>query len=289
MSPPVVSVCIPVLNGGRFVAAAVMSCLAQSFREFEVVVFDNGSTDGTAEIVGQINDPRVRLFSSDVTVPIEQSWNSVVKASQGEFVKLLCADDILAPTCLERQLAELRAPANARAVFAFSPRRIIASNGNTLLRGRPYQQRNGIVSSGQATENVIRMGRNIFGEPLAVLFRRAAYSEAGGFRGERPYCIDLDLWCRMLEFGDAVFVREEAGAFRVSEDSLSVRLVGQQSRQQSEFLLELYRRKAGCNAWHYYLLGRCRSYVRVAARAALYVTLGLLARSNRFLKYGHRS
>ena len=107
---PAVSVCIPTFNYGRFLPDAIKSVLAQTFTDFELVVVDNASTDATAELMEAFvrSDPRIRFFRNAENVGIVKNFNRALGHATGDYVKILCADDLLAPAALERSLAVIR-------------------------------------------------------------------------------------------------------------------------------------------------------------------------------------
>lgn len=95
-----ISVVIPLYNKEAIVERSVGSVLSQSFRDFEVVVVDDGSTDRSAEIVRDINDPRIRLVSQENGGP-SKARNTGVREAKGEWILFLDADDELLPGALE--------------------------------------------------------------------------------------------------------------------------------------------------------------------------------------------
>jgi glycosyltransferase involved in cell wall biosynthesis len=240
MKKPTVSVCIPVYNGRKFIGAAIESVLAQSFGDFELVIADNCSTDGTVDVIRQFTDPRIRLIVNEQNLGPERNWNTVAEAAGADLVKLLCADDVLFPQCLERQVGIMQSAANA-GVSICCGRRVIVDE-----EGRPRLQRWGTVGlspgrvpGDEAFRAVVRSGTNPIGESCAVMFTAAAFAKAGGFSARRPYMIDVDLWVRMLLTGD-LFVDngEPVCAFRVSGGSWSNSLFTQQSAQARDFFRE---------------------------------------------------
>jgi glycosyltransferase involved in cell wall biosynthesis len=96
---PRVSIGVPVYNGERFIKEALDSLLAQSFADFELLISDNGSTDGTAEICRAYTaiDNRVSYFRSEENVGVNQNFNRVFALSSGEYFKWASADDVCAP------------------------------------------------------------------------------------------------------------------------------------------------------------------------------------------------
>jgi glycosyltransferase involved in cell wall biosynthesis len=103
---PKVSILIPVYNRKDYIAECIQSALDQTFTDFEVVVVDNASNDGTWEICEQFarKDTRVRIFQNDRNIGPVRNWLACVEKAQGEFGKILFSDDLLEPDCLERML-----------------------------------------------------------------------------------------------------------------------------------------------------------------------------------------
>lgn len=101
---PTVSVVIPVYNGERFLRDSVNSVLGQTFIDFEIVIVDDGSTDGSAEIVCTYTDTRIRLVSHVLNRGLAEARNTGIRSSRGNYVALLDSDDIAEPTRLADQV-----------------------------------------------------------------------------------------------------------------------------------------------------------------------------------------
>ena len=99
---PFFSIVIPAYNREKEILRAITSCLSQSFKEIEVVVVDDASTDGTAEVVAGLNDPRVRLVRHAVNRNVCPARNTGTAHSRGEWVVFLDSDDILLPGSLAK-------------------------------------------------------------------------------------------------------------------------------------------------------------------------------------------
>src|SRR5947208_2116898 len=105
---PRVSVILNCYNQCQWVAEAVESVLNQTFRDFELLIVDNGSSDKTPEILkAYSSDPRVRLFLHKENVAISRRFNEAVDAARGEFISFLYSDDYYLPRKLEKQVALL--------------------------------------------------------------------------------------------------------------------------------------------------------------------------------------
>ena len=132
MSGPRLTIGLPVFNGGAYIGAAVESVLRQTFENFELVVSDNNSSDGTVEIVQQAaaGDPRVRIRSHPTNIGAHNNYNSILPLSNAEYFKWMAHDDLLAPTYLERCVEAL--DRHPEVVLAFSNAAQIDENGEEL-------------------------------------------------------------------------------------------------------------------------------------------------------------
>jgi glycosyltransferase involved in cell wall biosynthesis len=97
---PYFSIVIPMYNRARFVARALNSCLSQDFTDFEIVVVDDGSTDGSADVVRRFTDPRIKLVCHEMNRGVCPARNTRVAAANGEWVIYLDSDDELLPGAL---------------------------------------------------------------------------------------------------------------------------------------------------------------------------------------------
>lgn len=115
-STPTVTVLIPVHNRVRYIRDAIDSILAQSFADFELLIIDDGSSDGSVEAVAAYRDRRLRLLRNETNLGIPASRNRGIDAARGEFLAFLDSDDRARPERLARQVAFLRAHSDYAAV-----------------------------------------------------------------------------------------------------------------------------------------------------------------------------
>lgn len=104
---PRVSVIVPVYNGWRYLGAAIDSILGQTFPDFELLVVDDGSTDGSREIARAYTDPRIRLISNETNLGESRTRNRGIQLARGAYIAMLDSDDIAYPQRLARQVAFL--------------------------------------------------------------------------------------------------------------------------------------------------------------------------------------
>jgi len=235
---PRVSVVLPAWNNEAYIRATMRSVLAQTFTDFELIVADHGSTDGTWEALQEFaDDPRVRLFRTPAGGGAERNWNRVSREATGELVKLVCGDDLLAPDALDRKVAAFDQH-DAGVVMVTSSRDVVDASGRTVLHDLGLGGLRGRVSGRVAIRRSVLRGANIFGEPMCVLLRRTALEAVGFWHGEPGFLIDQATYCRVLLRGDLVAVPGPLAAFRVSATQLSVDL----AREQAASAAEMHRR-----------------------------------------------
>lgn len=253
MSRPKVSVLIPVYNGARFLNAAIDSVLQQHYVDFELVICDNASVDETAAIVKAYTDARIRYHCNAQNIGLIPNWNMACSLARGTYIKLLPADDILYPNALQAQVAVLEADTEQSIAMVASARHIINDEGKVVLTRR--LSRSKISMSGTVAVNrVIQSGGNGLGEGGAVLFRASLMQKAGPFNSAIFYVLDLDQWFKFLQFGCVVYLPEVLSAFRVSSDSSSVRIAGQQRSDYIQFIKHVYKHRAyGLKPYNYYI------------------------------------
>ncbi|WP_445160702.1 glycosyltransferase family 2 protein [Mycobacterium sp. Dal123C01] len=278
---PLVSVVVPVYNGVSYIDATVQSILAQTFRDFELVVSDNASTDGTwGALQRYADDPRVRLTRLPSTIPGPENFNHVTGLAMGEFVKLVCADDVLYPDNLEVLVKELTA--HPSAVLAVSSKDVIDAGGRIVLRNRGLAGLSGEVTGATAIRHSALAGTNIFGEPPSVLFRRAALIDAGGWDPRFPYLLDLMTYSAVLlqSNGTLVAVPQSLWAFRLNAAQESARTqIQTQASQVIDFFRAMAAENPGLLDRRHLLIGSMRARLNAFARHAVYRWLGRRMRS----------
>jgi len=237
---PRVSVGIPAYNGEKYISTAVESVLAQTWADFELYVIDDASTDETLSKVRRYGDPRLRIINNEKNVGQEGNWNRVLREARGEFIKLLPQDDVLHPDCLRKQVEIFDNPANSSVVLTCCSRNIIDANGRILIK-RSFRNRRGRIQGLQAVRESVRSGTNLIGEPGSVLMKSDILPRAGLFSAANFYVIDLDLWARILLYGDLFVLPEPLCSFRVASGSASIRVASTQSKDFVAFVGRLDR------------------------------------------------
>jgi glycosyltransferase involved in cell wall biosynthesis len=231
---PKVSVCIPTYNYAHYISDAIESVLSQSFTDFELIVVDNCSSDNTPEVVNKYvrRDGRINYFVNKENLGFVNNFNECLRHASGEYVKILSADDLISPTCIERSVEILnRYPevafiGSARALVdcCLRPIRIIS-----------YADKFDIVEGFSVVRRCLINGVNYIGEPTAVVFRRQ-YA-ARGFDTAYKQLVDLEMWFHLLEQGKFAYVNEPLCSVRIHKDQQTNLNIGQLIHLDEPFML----------------------------------------------------
>ncbi len=186
---PRVSVVIPCYNTGQYLAEAIQSVLDQTYRDWELIVVDDGSTDNTREIAYSFSDPRIRYVYQE-NRGLSAARNMGIHSSQGEFLQFLDADDLILPAKFEQQVKLLDAHPQYGLVYSQS-RYLQDGHLDTICCE--------CTPSGNVLSELV--AENLF--PVhAALIRRACFEHAGLFCEELTAGgEDRDMWLRMAYAG----------------------------------------------------------------------------------------
>lgn len=213
MTEPKVSVCMPVFQGAGFLSCAIDSVLAQDFRDFELIIIDDSSVDGTAEIVQDYasRDSRVFFCANDANVGMVNNWNRCLKMARGRYIKFLFQDDIFTtPDSLEKMVRILD---DDPAVSLVASARQVIDCFSEIVKEESFF---GCPISARGSDIIrycILKHGNVIGEPSAVLFRK---EQAGrGFNCNYRQIVDLEMWFHLLEQGRFVYLVEPLCGFRI--------------------------------------------------------------------------
>jgi glycosyltransferase involved in cell wall biosynthesis len=198
MNNPLISVIIPVFNGERFIAEAIQSVLKQEYKPLEIIVIDDGSTDGTADLV-KIFEGNIRYFYQP-NAGISSARNKGLELAKGELISFIDADDVWAKNKLEIQTRLFENNPEAELVIGF------------LVRS-PF-----IGCEKLWTMNPESM-KGIFATQLgSTLIKNEVFQKVGLFDEEMQQAEDLDWLMRVREAGIGVLVHKDIVQFYTMHD-----------------------------------------------------------------------
>ena len=274
-----VSVVVPAYNNATTIERTMDSILAQTHTDLEIIVADHASTDDTWQVIQRYaSDPRVTLLQTEAGGGALRNWNRVSQAATSTLIKLVCGDDLIAPTLVAQQVAALEA--NPGATLSACSRDVVDVRHKAVLRGRGLGGLRGLVSGRVAIRRTVTRGTNIFGEPACVLMRTATLEHVGWWDSRFPYLIDEATYARVLLEGDFVAVPESLASFRVSNSQWSVRLATSQAEQASAFHRWLHQEHPDVISGFDLRRGNLAARVTALLRRTAYVVLGARMREN---------
>lgn len=255
---PAISVIIPVYNGGKTIQRTVNSVLNQTFTDFEIIVINAGSTDSTVEIVSQINDHRLRVytyFKANVAV----NRNLGFQHATAEFVSFLDADDLWTSDKLEAQYNALVKNSNAAVAYSFTD---AIDEKDDFLRFCSHAAYSGDVFLQLLLDDFIGSGSN-------VMIRTSAFAEVGGFDCLLTNAQDTDLWVRLAAKYDFVAVEKVQILYRISANSMSSNVLGLEE-SNLQVIERAYRYEKATQYKHLkkYSLGNLYKYLSYKALSA---------------------
>jgi glycosyltransferase involved in cell wall biosynthesis len=211
-----VTVLMPVYNGSEFLALAIESVLRQTHADLELIVINDGSTDQSKPIAESFAqaDPRVKVFSTP-NQGVAKAMNLGLQLAKTEWIAVMHADDIMYRHRLESQLM----------FVADHPELSFASSSvhHIDAAGRVIGHDNSKLTTPEAVDAQFEAGEPIGFVHPAVIFKKSAVLEVGGYRQQFWPAEDLDLWNRMLESGHKLLIQpEHLISYRIHGKSASI-------------------------------------------------------------------
>jgi len=208
-----VSVVMSAFNCQSYIAGAVESILQQTFRDFEFIVIDDGSTDGTAGILRgfERTDPRVRLISRENRGLIK-SLNEAVSLSRGSLIARMDADDIALPHRLERQVEYM----------SQHPETVVVGSKIVLIdrAGAPLMRWKHALTHAEIVRRLFQGDGSALTHP-AIMMRRKAFDAVGGYDHRFNATEDYDLYLKLSEVGGLANLDEVLFHWRQHSESVN--------------------------------------------------------------------
>jgi len=130
---PFVSVCVPTYNDSNYLKKSLRSIINQTYKNLEILVCDNASTDDTKQVVDLFKDERIRYYKSLKTTSCITNWNFGLKMAKGEYIAIYHSDDIYEPEIIEREVSFLLSNFSVGAVFSLD--KLINENDRSIRNG----------------------------------------------------------------------------------------------------------------------------------------------------------
>lgn len=236
MVRPKVTVLMPVYNAAVFLRQAVDSTLCQSFRDFELLVIDDGSSDTTPDMLRSYVDPRLRLVTNPLNRGLIYCLNLGLELASGAYVARMDGDDVAHFDRLERQVTFLdEHPGTA----------MVGSWANMVdERGHAFQVVKTVTDSPDIYERLLESNQFVH---TSVMFRAETVRAVGGYRLSALHAEDYDLWLRLSERYSLANIPEALVDYRVHREQISLNRLAVQRRSADRCRRDaLERRDAVC-------------------------------------------
>ena len=218
-----VSIVIPAYNNENTIIATLESIRNQSYKNIEIIIDDN-SKDKTLQLVTeqQKKDNRIKIYHNSTNLGMIGNWNKCIQMSNGEFVKLVCADDLLDKNEIEKETEAMIL--NPTVNLVESDTRLIDINGRKIGSFKRYHK-SGLVKGKKIARTSI-IWNNFFGAPVNNLIRKSVLDKTGYFDEQFTYILDFDMWMKIACTGDVYIIHELLNSFRIRNDSNTGNLIG---------------------------------------------------------------
>ena len=261
-----VSVCIPVFNRERYIEATLRSVLAQTNVEFEIIVFDDASTDGTASIVAAVDHPRIRYHRQARNVGIARNRTSCLAVAKGEYIAWLDGDDLYHPDALQTRARVL--DENPSVGLVHGAYTLIDYAGRKLPDW-PMPFAEDTIESGEDALSELVLSNYI--GAATVMVRRQCHEAAGPYSPRlRDSSEDWEMWMRIAAIADVAYIARPIAEYRFHSQSASsaAAATGAQLRRDIQALKIFLSRRSNALVRSSHL--RKRAMAALAAKALLH-------------------
>lgn len=215
------SVLMPVFNGEKHLKDAIDSILNQSFKDYEFIIINDGSTDSSEEIILSYKDSRIKYVENTHNLKLIKTLNKGLNLCQGEYIARMDADDIALPTKLEEQISYLEA----------HPEMIVC--GTQIERfgskRRPKNKVSWIKENNDEIKAQLFMS-NCFAHP-SVVIRASVLRESNiKYNADYIHVEDYKMWIDLAEFGDFHNIPKSLLRYRLTDDQISTKFQTIQAR-----------------------------------------------------------
>lgn len=209
---PEISVIMPVYNVDNYVFDSMQSILCQTFENFEFIIIDDASQDGTYEIIKQFHDSRIINLQNNTNMGIAATLNKGLKIARGKFIIRMDGDDISKPNRLKKQLDFMKA--NPDLIISGTHMDLINSDGDFI---RQQKKRIG-------TEKVrlgLFFGHTSLAHPSIIMRKDLLDSFCIQYDSAFQYAEDYDLYCRSIQYASMDNIDESLIQYRIHDESVS--------------------------------------------------------------------
>lgn len=214
---PAVSIILPVYNGIKYLPQSVESILAQDFTDFEFLILDDCSTDGSWEWLPLLKDDRVSLFRNEQNRGLFYNLNFLIKKSKASIIKLWSQDDVMYPDCIGTIVAFHHQ--HPQIGFSYTGRDYIDASGNNL--NIQQQDDTPEIVSPILHARIAFFTGSIAGNIANVALNKSALDNTGLFNEQMKISADFEMWVRLAKNYPVGFIKKALVQLRNHKEQLS--------------------------------------------------------------------
>lgn len=229
MTKPLVSICIPTYNGDKYLVECLESCINQSFKEYEIIICDDGSSDKSISILEEYAAKYtfIKFIKNEKKLGLVGNWNKCLDLSSGVWIKFVFQDDYITCNCLEKFVNQITdsaqlivckrhfiLPENATSdIVNYYTNEVRTLENTSDFKGNVFSAK---LISKIGVENICL---NFIGEPSLIFFKKNVIKEVGLFNSSLKQICDLELALRIASRYGLTYLPEQLCAFRIHQDS----------------------------------------------------------------------
>lgn len=229
MTKPLISVCIPVYNGEKYLNPCLDSVMLQTFTNYEVIVCDDGSKDKSGSIIEEYAKkyPQIKFFKNESNLGLVGNWNRCIEHANGTWIKFLFQDDLMNTNCLE----EMAKQTSAEVELIVCKRNFLIDKPLTddikdyyANRVRTLENTGYFASNDFSAETISRIAienpsMNFIAEPSLSMFRKISIQKLGTFDPELKQICDLEFFLRIASVFGLRYIPQQLCSFRIHDSS----------------------------------------------------------------------
>lgn len=255
LNRPLVSICLPIYNGEKFLQEALDSIKNQTYENIELIVSDDNSIDNSIEIINNFKKSvifPVYIFTHKPS-GIGANWNNCIVNSNGEYIKFLFQDDTIESNCIEKMVKYAVKSNNIGLVY--SKRNFIYNENdkkniewvklyeNLHLSWHKNNIVDGKINKGVdllKDDSLLSFPENKIGEPTAVLLKKEVFDTVGYFSEVLKQTLDIEFWYRLMKHYDIIFIDAKLVSFRLHEMQTTSVNMNEKLNEEDLFLKSMY-------------------------------------------------
>ncbi len=229
MSNPLVSICVPTYNGDKYLLECLESCVNQSFKDYEIIICDDASSDNTISIIESyaVKNSFIKFTKNEKKLGLVVNWNKCLELSSGTWIKYVFQDDYITNDCLQKFIDQIDEqtqlivckrhfilPEKANEDYKNYYNNEVRTLENTSLhKGNIFSPN---LISKITIENICL---NFIGEPSLIFFRKSVVERIGSFNSALKQICDLEFALKIATKYGLKYLPEKLCAFRIHNDS----------------------------------------------------------------------